>query len=63
MSLSLSMNVQFNTTVEKLWSALTDPDKLAKWIADNDFQPVVRVRQGERSNLESRAIRTIHDHA
>lgn len=41
MSLTLNMDFQFTTTIEKLWSALTESDKLAKWIADNDFQPVV----------------------
>lgn len=41
MSLSLNMDFQFTTSVEKLWSALTDSSKLAKWIADNDFKPVV----------------------
>lgn len=41
MSLSLNMDFQFTTSVEKLWSALTDSGKLAKWIADNDFKPVV----------------------
>ncbi|WP_435923100.1 SRPBCC family protein [Paenibacillus sp. DYY-L-2] len=41
MSLSLNMDFQFTTSVEKLWSALTDSNKLAKWIADNDFKPVV----------------------
>jgi Uncharacterized conserved protein len=41
MSLSLNMDFQFTTSVEKLWNALTDSSKLAKWIADNDFEPVV----------------------
>lgn len=41
MSLSLNMDFQFTTSVEKLWTALTDSRKLAKWIADNDFKPVV----------------------
>src|SRR5690606_30675718 len=41
MSLALSMDYQFTTTVEKLWSAITDSKKLAKWITENDFQPVV----------------------
>lgn len=41
MSLSLNMDFQFTTSVKKLWSALTDSSKLAKWIADNDFEPVV----------------------
>lgn len=41
MSLSLNMDYQFTTSVEKLWLALTDSNKLAKWIADNDFKPVV----------------------
>jgi uncharacterized protein YndB with AHSA1/START domain len=35
------MDFHFETTVEKLWSALTESDKLAKWIADNDFKPIV----------------------
>lgn len=41
MSLSLTMDFQFNTTIEKAWSALTDAGKLAKWITANDFKPVV----------------------
>lgn len=41
MSLTLNMDFPFTTSVEKLWSALTDSSKLAKWIADNDFKPVV----------------------
>lgn len=41
MSLSLSMDFQFNTTIEKAWAALTDSSKLAKWITENDFQPIV----------------------
>jgi uncharacterized protein YndB with AHSA1/START domain len=38
---ALSLDYQFTTTVEKLWSALTDSGKLAKWITENDFKPVV----------------------
>lgn len=41
MSLSLELDMQYTTTIEKLWSAVTDSNKLAKWIADNDFKPVV----------------------
>lgn len=49
MSLTLSMDFQFTTSIEKLWSALTDSSKLAKWVAnihtgqamENDFEPVV----------------------
>lgn len=41
MSLSLNMDFQFTTSVEKLWTAITDSGKLAQWIADNDFKPVV----------------------
>ncbi|MBE9914118.1 SRPBCC domain-containing protein [Paenibacillus donghaensis] len=41
MSLSLSMDFQFTTTIEKLWSAITDSNKLAKWIAENDFKAEV----------------------
>ncbi|KQL45068.1 ATPase [Brevibacillus choshinensis] len=49
MSLTLSLDFQYTTPIEKLWSALTDSSKLAKWVAnihtgqpmDNDFKPVV----------------------
>jgi len=41
MSLTLNMDFQFETTVERLWTALTDSRQLARWIAENDFQPVV----------------------
>ncbi|PTM57520.1 SRPBCC family protein [Desmospora activa] len=41
MSLTLSMDFRFTTSIEKLWSALTDSSKLAKWITENDFKPVV----------------------
>lgn len=41
MSLTLSLDFEYTTTIEKLWSALTDSDKLAKWVTENDFKPVV----------------------
>jgi uncharacterized protein YndB with AHSA1/START domain len=49
MSLALSLNFQYKTSMEKLWSALTDPNKLAKWVCnihtgqpmENDFKAVV----------------------
>ncbi|GAA0134506.1 hypothetical protein YSY43_13460 [Paenibacillus sp. YSY-4.3] len=41
MSLSLTMDFQFTTTIEKLWSAITDSNKLANWIAENDFKAEV----------------------
>jgi uncharacterized protein YndB with AHSA1/START domain len=49
MSLTLSMDFQFTTSVERLWSALTDSSKLAKWMAnlhtgegmENNFKPIV----------------------
>ena len=41
MSLTLNQDYEFNTTVQKLWSALTESDKLAKWTMKNDFKPVV----------------------
>jgi len=49
MSLSLSLDFQYTTSIEKLWSALTDSSKLAKWVVnihngqamENDFEPVV----------------------
>ena len=49
MSLTLSMDFQFKTSIEKLWAALTDSSQLAKWVAnihtgegmENNFKPVV----------------------
>lgn len=49
MSLTLSMEFAFRTTVDRLWKALTDSDQLARWVAnihtsepmENDFKPVV----------------------
>jgi uncharacterized protein YndB with AHSA1/START domain len=41
MSLSLALDFQYTTSIEKAWFALTDSSKLAKWITENDFKPVV----------------------
>lgn len=41
MSLTLNLDFQYKTTMEKLWSALTDSSKLAKWTMENDFKPIV----------------------
>ncbi|TVX99843.1 SRPBCC family protein [Cohnella terricola] len=49
MSLTLTLDFEYATTIEKLWTALTDSSKLAKWVAnihtgqpmENNFQPVV----------------------
>jgi uncharacterized protein YndB with AHSA1/START domain len=49
MSLTLSLDFQYTTSIEKLWTALTDSSKLAKWVANiqtgkamvNNFEPVV----------------------
>jgi Uncharacterized conserved protein len=41
MSLALTMDFQYKTTMEKAWTALTDSTQLAKWITENDFKPVV----------------------
>ncbi|MBB6637517.1 SRPBCC family protein [Cohnella thailandensis] len=41
MSLTLTLDFEYKTTIEKLWSALTDSSKLAKWTLENDFKPIV----------------------
>ncbi|AZN41285.1 SRPBCC family protein [Paenibacillus albus] len=41
MSLTLNLDFQYTTTVEKLWTAITDPSKLAKWVMENNFKPEV----------------------
>ena len=37
----VSLDYQFNKSIEQVWNALTDSDMLAKWIWKNDFQPIV----------------------
>jgi len=44
MSLTLSLDFQYTTSIEKLWSALTDSSTLAKWVMENDFKPIVGQR-------------------
>ncbi|NOU73910.1 SRPBCC domain-containing protein, partial [Paenibacillus sp. LMG 31458] len=41
MSSTVSLDFQYTTSVEKVWSALTDSNKLAKWVMENDFKPIV----------------------
>jgi uncharacterized protein YndB with AHSA1/START domain len=41
MSKSLALDYQFNSTIEKVWAALTDSDTLAKWVMPNDFKSIV----------------------
>ncbi|MDG0875863.1 SRPBCC domain-containing protein [Paenibacillus thiaminolyticus] len=41
MSLALPLDFQFTASIEKVWTALTDSSKLAKWIMENDFKPEV----------------------
>lgn len=41
MSLKLELDFLYTTSIEKLWSALTDSKMLAKWVLENDFKPVV----------------------
>ncbi|EPZ51639.1 SRPBCC family protein [Alicyclobacillus acidoterrestris] len=44
MSETLTLDFQYTTSIDKLWSALTDSSKLAKWITENDFKPIVGYR-------------------
>ncbi|WP_214627073.1 SRPBCC family protein [Paenibacillus agaridevorans] len=41
MSLTLTMDFRYTTLMETVWSALTDSSKLAEWITENDFKPVL----------------------
>jgi len=49
MSFTLTLDFQYTSSIEKVWSALTDSKKLAKWVVnnhtgepmENDFKPVV----------------------
>ncbi|WP_391209586.1 SRPBCC family protein [Psychrobacillus sp. L4] len=37
----VSLDFQFTSSIEQVWSSLTDLDMLAKWIWDNNFKPIV----------------------
>ncbi|WP_039044186.1 SRPBCC domain-containing protein [Sporosarcina sp. ZBG7A] len=37
----VSLDFQYKSSIDKVWNALTDSEKLAKWIWDNDFKPLV----------------------
>lgn len=49
MSLTLTLEFQYKTSIDRLWKALTDSEQLARWIAnhqtgepmENNFKPVV----------------------
>lgn len=41
MSLALSLDFQYHTTIDKLWAAVTDSEKLEKWVLKNNFKPIV----------------------
>ncbi|MEK3884476.1 SRPBCC domain-containing protein [Paenibacillus sp. PL2-23] len=49
MSLTLELDFQYSTSVERLWSALTDSEQLAKWVLANNFKPIVGYRFQFRS--------------
>ncbi|WP_308639852.1 SRPBCC family protein [Paenibacillus silvisoli] len=44
MSFTLELDYQYTSTVEKVWAAITDPAKLAKWVMENNFKPEVGYR-------------------
>jgi len=37
----VSLAFEYNSTIEQVWEALTDPKMLAEWIMENDFKPEV----------------------
>lgn len=37
----VSLDFQFNYSIDRVWLALTDSKILAKWVMDNDFKPIV----------------------
>lgn len=53
MKQDLSLDFQFNSSIKQVWDALTDSDKLAKWVMDNNFKPIVGHRfQFRREPIE-----------
>ncbi|MGE7543744.1 SRPBCC family protein [Sporosarcina newyorkensis] len=45
----VTLDLQFTSSIEQVWKALTDSDMLAKWIWNNDFKPAV----GEKFQFRS----------
>lgn len=41
MNPKVSLDFQFTNAIEKVWSALTNSELLAKWVWKNDFKPVI----------------------
>lgn len=37
----LSLDFQFKSSINKVWSALTDSNTLAQWVMENNFKPIV----------------------
>lgn len=37
----ISLDFELKSPIHKVWKALTDSDMLAKWVMENNFQPVV----------------------
>ena len=48
----LSLDFQFKSPIDKVWNALTNPDILAQWVMENNFQPIV----GYRCQFHNEAI-------
>ena len=53
----LSLDFQFKSPIDKVWNALTNPDILAQWVMENNFQPIV----GYRCQFRNEAIGLIVD--
>ena len=41
MTRTVALDFQFKSSIDKVWDALTDSDTLTKWVAQNDFKPIV----------------------
>lgn len=37
----ISLDFQINSSIDRVWLALTDSKILSKWVMDNDFKPIV----------------------
>ena len=53
----LSLDFQFKSPIDKVWNALTNPDTLAQWVMENNFQPIV----GYKCQFRNEAIGLIVD--
>lgn len=53
----IALDFEFKSPIEKVWDALTKSETLAKWVMENNFQPIV----GEKCQFWNKEIDLVVD--